>query len=84
MFNIDIPKEDNIDECQRNSNSIPEINDKDVSIPNADDSLLETKINCWISPVIMKLRNKFDGHRNVDHKIFSGKGLRNLGNTWFF
>lgn len=34
-------------------------------------------------PVILN-REKFDGSKRIDKNIFSGKGLRNLGNTCFF
>jgi len=32
----------------------------------------------------MKLRDEYEGSQKVDRALFSGKGLRNLGNTWFF
>ena len=34
--------------------------------------------------LIVIYREKYDGNKEVDRNVYSGKGLKNLGNTWFF
>lgn len=73
---------DNIDKYQQNSHSVPDMNNNDSS--NKYDSIVESRQDSGISSVIMKLRDDYDDRKKIDELIFSGKGLKNLGNTWFF
>jgi len=54
-----------------------------VSVPKADEDgpTKEASRKAKEEDSISRLREKYEGSKRIDKKLFSGKGLKNLGNT---
>ncbi|CAI2382727.1 unnamed protein product [Moneuplotes crassus] len=68
-----------IDDEQIERRSIPNRQNQEISFDEQD-----FQTDSYLSPIIMKLRKDHEPSSKVDEILFSGKGLRNLGNTCFF
>ena len=62
------------------------LNDKDFKENKGKvivNSLEETNVKNKDDRILI-YRDNFDGKKRIDKELYSDKGLRNLGNTWFF